>query len=124
MLDSRRQLIQHAVSLAALLSLPVRVLSQLPPQSAPQPFSSPNAPNPYSAQGISGPGPKGLDQKAIEKQNQEQLRADVEKLCALASDLRQELSVTNTSAVLSVRFVKNVKQIGRLSKHIQELAKV
>jgi hypothetical protein len=123
MLDSRRQLIQCAVSFAALLSLPARVFSQVPPYSSPQLLSSPNAPNSNFPQVMYGPGPKGLDQKAIDSQYREQIHADVEKLCALASDLKQELSVTNTSTVLSVRFVKNAKQIEKLSKHIQVLAK-
>lgn len=120
--NARRQLLYSAVSLAALLSLPSRVFSQQshPP---PAPLPSPNAPNPSFPQGMDGPGPKGPDQKAIDKQNQEQIRADVDKLCALAADLKQELSFTNTATVLSVGFVKNAKQIEKLAKQIHELAK-
>jgi hypothetical protein len=118
----RRQLLHSAFSFAAFLSLPSRIFSQQahPP---PQPIPSPNAPNPAYPQGMDGPGPKGPDQKALDKQNQEQIRADVDKLCALAADLKQELSVTNTTTVLSVGFVKNAKQIEKLAKQIHDLAK-
>lgn len=121
MTNSRRQLISSAASFAALLSLPSRLFSAQ--ARSPEYRPSPHAPNPNFPQGMDGPPPTPPDQKAINKQNQEQIRADVDKLSALVSDLKQELSVTNATSVLSVAFVKNAHQIEKLAKQIRELAK-
>jgi len=72
---------------------------------------------------MNGPGPSTPDQRTINKQNLEQLRTDVDKLYSLAVELKQELGVTNTTAVYSVAFVKNAKQIEKLAKEIRDLAK-
>jgi hypothetical protein len=122
MLNSRRQLLHSAASFAAFLSVPTRLF---PAQSgrSPEYKPSPNAPNPNFPQGMNGPAPKGPDEKAINKQNQEQIRADVDKLYALVSQLKQQLSLTNTSSVLSVSFVKDAKEIEKLARQIRELAK-
>ena len=121
MLNSRRQVLHSVASFAVLLSFPSRLLSAQRPK--PEPIPSPNAPNPNFPQGMNGPGPTPTDQKAIDKQIQEQIRSDVEKLYSLASELKQELGVTNTTAVLSVSVVKNAKQIEKLAKEIHQLAK-
>lgn len=119
--NTRRQLIFSATSFAAFLSFSSRLF---PAQSrSPEYRPSPHAPDPNFPQGMDGPPPTGPDQKAINKQNQAEIRTDVDKLSALVSDLKQELSVTNTSSVLSVSFVKNAHQIEKLAKHIRELAK-
>jgi hypothetical protein len=123
--NSRRQLIQSAVSLAAVFSLPAPLLSGQGghPAVSPQPLPSPNAPNPNFPQGMNGPGPTPPDQKAIDKQNQAELRSEVDKLYALASELKQELALTNTNFILSASFVKNTKQIEKIAKHVHDLAK-
>jgi hypothetical protein len=72
---------------------------------------------------MNGPGPAPPDPKSVNQQNQAEIRADVDKLSALVSDLKKELSVTNTSSVLSIAFVKNAHQVEKLAKHIRELAK-
>jgi len=121
MLNSRRQLLVSAGSLAALISLPSRLFSG---QTRPIEYkSSPNAPNPNAPQGMNGPPPKGTDQKTVDRQNQEALRSDVDKLYALAAQMKQELSTTNTAAVLPADMVKNAKEIEKLAKQIRELAK-
>lgn len=121
MVDARRQLLRSAVSCAALLSLPFAALSGQ--HSQPQPLPSPNAPNPNFPQGMNGPGPTPPDQKALDKQNQAEIRADVDKMYAIVSDLRQQLSVTNTTSVLSVDFVKKAHEVEKLAKHVKDLAK-
>jgi hypothetical protein len=122
MLDTRRQLLRSVVSVAAVLSVPARfLLAQHGP--TPQPLPSPNAPNPNFPQGMNGPGPTPPDQKAIDKQNQEQIRADVDKMYAIVSELKQQLGVTNTTAVLSVDFVKKAKEIEKLAKQVKDLAR-
>jgi hypothetical protein len=120
MLDTRRQVLRSAVSVAAILSLPARFFAQHP---TPQPLPSPNAPNPNFPQGMNGPGPTPADQKAIDKQNQEQIRADVDKMFAIVSELKQQLGVTNTTSVLSIDFVKKAHEIEKLAKQVKDLAK-
>jgi hypothetical protein len=121
MLDTRRQLFRSAASVAMIMSLPARFFAAQHP--SPQPLPSPNAPNPSYPQGMNGPGPSSPDQKAIDKQNQEQIRADIDKMFAIVSEMKQELGVTNTAAVLSVNFVKKAHEIEKLAKHVKELSK-
>jgi hypothetical protein len=123
MLNSRRQLLHSAASLAALLSLPSRLFSAQSQPTSPKYLPYPNGRNPNSPQTMDETTPAGPDEKAIIKQIQEQIRADVEKLYALVTQLKQELGATNTSSVLSVSFVKNAKQIEKLTKQIRDLAK-
>jgi hypothetical protein len=125
MLDTRRELLRSVVSLAAIASLPIGSFAgaQHPSPTLPQPMPSPNAPNPNFPQGMNGPGPSQPDQKAIDKQNQDQIRAAIDKMYAMVSDLKQELGVTNTNVVLSVNFVKRTHEIEKLAKQIRELAK-
>jgi hypothetical protein len=122
MLDTRRQLLRSVFSMAAALSFSARLFGQQqhPP---PQPLPSPNAPNPAYPQGMNGPGPTMPDQKTIDKQNQVQIRADVDKMYAMVSEMKQELGVTNTATVLSVNFVKKAHEIEKLAKQVKELAK-
>jgi hypothetical protein len=119
MLDTRRQLLRSAVSLAAFFSISSRLFAE----QHPNPIPSPNAPNPAYPQGMNGPGPKEPDQKAIDKQNQQEIRADVDKMYALVTDLKQELGLTNTTTVLSVSFVKKAHEVEKLAKHVKDLAK-
>jgi hypothetical protein len=121
MFNTRRQLLSSAIPLAALLSLPSQLFSSQTRTIEYRP--SPNAPDPHFPQGMNGPGPTPPDQKSIDKQNQAEIRADVDKLYSLVSELKQQISLTNTSDVLSVSFVKNAHQIEKLAKHIRELAK-
>jgi hypothetical protein len=72
---------------------------------------------------MDGPGPSKPDQKTIDKQNQAEIRSDVDKMYALVSDLKQELGVTNTTSVLSVDFVKKAHELEKLAKHVKDLAK-
>jgi len=124
MVDTRRQLLLSAVSWAALFSLPFALLSgQRLSGQHPSPVPSPNAPNPNFPQGMNGPGPSPPDQKAIEKQNQAEIRADLDKMYAIVSELRQQLSVTNTTSVLSVDFIKKAHEVEKLAKHVKDLAK-
>ena len=121
MLNTRRQLLRSAVSITAVCSLPSRLFGQHP--GIPQPLPSPNAPDPKYPQGMNGPGPTPPEQKTIDKQNQAQIRAHVDKMYAMISEMKQELGVTNTLAVLSVNFVKKAHEIEKLAKQVKELAK-
>lgn len=72
---------------------------------------------------MDGRGPTKPDQKAVERQNQEEIRADVDKMYALVYDLKEQLGITNTTSVLSVDFVKKAHEVEKLAKHVKDLAK-
>ena len=72
---------------------------------------------------MNGPGPTGPDQKTIDKQNQAQIRSDVDTLYALISDLKQEVSLTNSANVLSLSVVKKAKEIEKIAKQVKDLAR-
>jgi hypothetical protein len=121
MLESRRHLIQSFATFTGIIAVVPTILSAQRP--SPQPLPSPNAPNPAYPQGMNGPGPTQPDQKAIDKQNQAQIRSDVERLYALVSDLRQEVSLTNSANVLSLSVVKKAKEIEKIAKQVKDLAR-
>ncbi len=93
------------------------------PQRSPQPMPSPNAPNQNYPQGMNGPGPRDPDKKAIDKQNQAEVKADVEKLYALVSELKEQVEKTDATATLSLSVVNKAKQIEKLAKQVRERAK-
>lgn len=120
--DSRRELFRFAISLATVGSLPTRLLFAQHPQ--PQPVPSPNAPNPNFPQGMNGPGPTpSKDQKELDKQLQQEIRTDVDKIYSLVFQMKEELSFTSANSVLSVGFVKKAHEIEKLAKHVRDLAK-
>ena len=122
MLHSRRSLLSFVVSSSALLSLSPRLLPGQAPH-VPQPLPSPNAPNPSVPQGLEGRPNNTKDQKQIDKQVQQELRADVDKMAALVASMKNELALTNTATVLSVDFVKQAHEVEKLAKHVRDLAK-
>jgi hypothetical protein len=97
--------------------------AQRPIQSTPQPVASPNAPNPSYPQGMNGPGAKEPDPKALDKQNQAEVRAEVDKLYALVFELRETMKQTDSNSTLSVSVVKKAQQIEKLAKEIKDRAK-
>jgi hypothetical protein len=91
--------------------------------SPPQPRPSPNTPNPNFPPGLKGPPVTGPDKKAIDRQNQEEIRTDVTKLYEMVSELKDEVDRTNTNSTLAVSVVKKAQQIEKLAKQIKDLAK-
>lgn len=67
--------------------------------------------------------PYAVDKKALLEANRKELRSDVERLFTLAQEIKDQTEKTNSSQVLSVDFVKNAKEIEKLSKKIQKLAR-
>jgi hypothetical protein len=90
---------------------------------APQPRPSPNAPNPNFPPGFEGPQATGVDKKAIDRQNQKEIRADVTRLYEMVSELKDQIDKTDSSSTLSVSVVKKAQQIEKLAKQIKDLAK-
>jgi hypothetical protein len=63
------------------------------------------------------------DPKTTLKRNQAQIRDDVEKLYALALELRAQVETTETTQVLSLPVIQKAEQIEKLSKQIKTLAR-
>lgn len=112
---------------AAMIGL-LAVLSVAPTlffagQKAPQPIPSPNAPNPSFPSGMNGPGIKDPDAKTLDRQNQAEVKAEVEKLYALVFELREQMKQTDANSTLSLTVVKKAQQIEKLAKEIKDRAK-
>jgi hypothetical protein len=126
MADSRPRLtIAAAVLAAALATLALFSSAQAPhpSPSPPQPRPSPNTPNPNYPPGLNGPEMKGPDRKAIDKQNQAELKEEVEKLYALVFVLREQMKMTDSTSTMSVTIIKQAQQIEKLAKEIKDRAK-
>ena len=126
MADLRPRLtIAAAVLVASLATLALFSSSQVPhptPQP-PQPRPSPNAPNPNYPPGLDGPEMKGPDPKSVDRQNQAELKGDIEKLYALVFVLREQMKMTDGTTTMSVTIVKQAQQIEKLAKEIKDRAK-
>ncbi|HTZ33434.1 MAG TPA: hypothetical protein VMH31_13315 [Methylomirabilota bacterium] len=123
MLHSRRSLLCLLVSSSALLGSPLRLFARQTPHPPPQPLPSPNAPNPNVPQGLEGRPTSSKDQRALDKQIQQEISADIDKMAALVAEMKQELSFTNTGSVLSVNFLKQAGEVEKLAKRVKSLAK-
>jgi hypothetical protein len=64
-----------------------------------------------------------LDPKTTLKRNQAQIRDDVEKLYALALELRTQVETTETTQVLSLPMIQKAEQIEKLAKQVKTLAR-
>jgi hypothetical protein len=122
MLESRRRLMMTCLGAAGILAgQPLLAAWQSRP--SPQPRPSPNAPDPNFPPGLNGPIAKGTDKKAIDKENQKEIRADVAKLYEMVADLKDQIDKTDAASTLSVSVVKKAQQIEKLAKQIKDLAK-
>lgn len=64
-----------------------------------------------------------VDKKAVLKDNQKQIQQDVQKLYTLASELKDEVSKTDSTSVLSLAMVRKAEEIEKLAKQIKNLAR-
>jgi len=64
-----------------------------------------------------------IDPRLVLKHNQVQIKSDVEKLFALAEELKTEMKKTDSSEVLSLPLVHKAEEIEKLAKHIKDLAR-
>jgi hypothetical protein len=109
------------IGLAAIFAASPALFSAA--QKVPQPMPSPNAPDPNFPSGMNGPGIKDPDAKTLDRQNQAEVKAQVEKLYALVFELREQMKQTDANATLSLVVVKKAQQIEKLAKEIKERAK-
>lgn len=89
----------------------------------PQPIPSPNAPSQSYPPGMNGPDIKDPDAKVLDRQNQAEVKAEVEKLYALVFELREQMKQTDNNNTLSLTVVKKAQQIEKLAKQIKDRAK-
>lgn len=83
-------------------------------QGLPRPFPE--------AQGPEHEPPIKPDSRAILKNNQKDIKRDVERLAELAGDLKKQVEKTDSSEVLSLPLVRKAEEIEKLARHIRSLA--
>jgi hypothetical protein len=90
-----------------------------------KPIPSPNAPkNENAPQGLNGPeltvdNPK----QALDQQNQVEIRMEVQRLFAMATELKDEVEKTNSNTMLNLAVLKRAQEIEKLAKQIRDRAK-
>ena len=121
MRETRRRLLVAAAGAAAgaLVARPA-LAAQMTPH--PQPLSSPNAP---SNQNV----PAGIDNTGVQEGERKsnispvawtQIKSDAQKLFQMTSDFRDHVQQTNLTSTLPLPLIKEVHQIEKLAKQIQE----
>jgi peptidoglycan hydrolase CwlO-like protein len=75
----------------------------------------PDTPNPEDL-------PK-IDPKKILQHNQEKIQEDIEKLYALAGELKDQVTKTDATNVLSLPLIQKAEEIEKLAKQIKNLAR-
>ena len=90
-----------------------------------KPMPSPNAPKNQNA-------PRGLDgpeltvdnpRQALDQQNQVEIRMEVQRLFAMATELKDEVDNTNSNTMLNLTVLKRAQEIEKLAKQIRDRAK-
>lgn len=122
-MSSIRRILAATVVTAALALPATYTLRSQPQRSVPQPLPSPNAPNPNFPPGMNGPDITPADQKKMDRQAQADVRADVEKLYQLVTELRDQVQKSDTTSTLSLSVINKAKQIEKLAKQVKERAK-
>lgn len=121
-LTSKLFLITLAVA-ALMAASPSSYGQSRPTVIVPQPVPSKNVPNSNVPSGLNGPAVTTPDGKAIDKQNQVEMQAQIEKLYALAFELREQMKTIDAANTLSVDVVKRAREIEKLAKDIKDRAK-
>lgn len=119
---SRRRLMVVLTGGAGALMVSSTLYPQ-PQRPSVEPLPSPNTPDPNHPWGLGSHGERPSDRKAIDKQNQAEVKADVEKLYVLITELKEQVEKSDVNLTLSVSVVKKSHEIEKLAKHVKELAK-
>ena len=94
-------------------------------RATPQPRPSPNAPSDLNAlDRLNGP-PATVDngKQSVDQQNQLEIRLQVQRLYAMATELKDEVDNTNSNTVLNLAVLKRAQEIEKLAKQIRDRAK-
>jgi len=67
--------------------------------------------------------PSRINPKAIEMQNQKELRANVSKLYDMVLELKEQVEKTDANSTLSLSVMKKAQQIEKLAKQIKNLTR-
>lgn len=86
-----------------------------------KPYPYPNGRDP-SAPPVLDP-PSRINPKAIEIENQKELRADVSKLYDMVVELKEQVEKPNANSTLSLSVMKKAQQIEKLAKQIKNLTR-
>ena len=99
---------------------------QHPSPPAPQPRQSPNAPtNQNVPQGLERE-PTSIETSRVSpnmQNNEEELRANIQRMYRLVREMKDEVDKTNSNIVLDVSLVKRAQEIEKLAKRIKNQAK-
>jgi len=92
---------------------------------SPQPKPSPNAPSEDNAlRRLDGrQATSDSDRQTVDAQNQVELRLQVQRLYAMATELKDEVDRTNGNTVLNTTVLKRAQDIEKLAKQIKDRAK-
>lgn len=125
MKNSRRNLLITAGCLGGIMIAAPAWFGAWQAGPTPQPRPSPNAPtNQNAPQGLDGrPLPVENGKQEVDKQNQLEIRLEVQRLYAMATELKDEVDKTNSNAVLSLSVMKRAQDIEKLAKQIRDRAK-
>ena len=94
-------------------------------RATPQPRPSPNAPSDLNAlDRLNGP-PATVDngKQSLDQQNQLEIRLQVQRLYAMATELKDEVDNTNSNTVLNLAVLKRAQEIEKLARQIRDRAK-
>jgi hypothetical protein len=94
-------------------------------RASPQPHPSPNAPSNQNAlERLSGP-PVTVDngKAGLDRENQLEIRLEVQRLYAMATELKDEVDSTNSNTVMNLAVMKRAQEIEKLAKQIRNRAK-
>jgi hypothetical protein len=117
MLPSRRTLLRLVPAAAALsvFSFLARAQDPFPPSRQRPARPGENDPNANL--------PEKASTKAVLEENQKDIKKNVEKLFDLASQLKEQVEKTDSTATLSLALVRKAEEIERLARQIKERAK-
>jgi hypothetical protein len=127
MTKRRRKNLVFTVSaiVTLVIAASLSAAAQHPTPSPPQVRQSPNAPtNQNVPQGIDRPQlSPDTSKETVDPQNDREIRAGVQRLYALVTELKSEVDQTNSSMILSTSVVKRAQEIEKLAKQIKDRAR-
>lgn len=125
MATTAHSLVRQFCATLLFLTVSHAVMPQHPTPPPPAPKPSPNAPiNQNAPQGLETlPSSSSPEKRSITAQEDAEVRLDVQRLYALATQLKDEVDNTDASLVLNVSLLKKAGDIEKLAKQIKARAK-
>lgn len=72
---------------------------------------------------VSVPDPPTVDPKLIQEENQKKIRENIQKIYALAGELKEQVEKADSANVLSLSMIDKANKIEKLAKQIATLAR-